>query len=268
MNTPALETMRVELDAEVATATLCRPERLNAVAAQLLADLVSLADWLRERDDIHFLVLDHEGPVFSAGAHLGEVQAILADAEHMRVRLRANQRIAQEALAKLAAVEQISFAALRGSAYGAGVAIAMACDFRVMADDAVLNLPETRLGMFLTYAATPPLVASLGLARAKEMILFAEDWDAQRCLEAGAASRVVVKDQVRATIAAMIATLRARSWPALRMSKQVANASAPTKFGEPGVTEVELAAEALAGGEVAARVDDFLRSRGRPEPRR
>lgn len=263
MNAPDLETLRIEVSGDVATATLCRPERLNAVAPQMLTDLVILADWLRERDEIHFLILDHEGPVFSAGAHLGEVRAILADQARVRVRLRANQRAAQEALAKLAAIEQISFAALRGSAYGAGVAIAMACDFRVMADDAVLNLPETRLGMFLTYAATPTLVSVVGLARAKEMILFAEDWSAQACLTAGAVQHVVRIDQVRSKIADLLGSLRERSWPALRVAKQVVNAAAPSGFGQPGVTEVELAAEALASGEVAERLDTFLKSRSR-----
>lgn len=261
MKAPELETLRTTIDGDIATATLCRPERLNAVAHQLLADLASLADWLRDREDIHFLILDHEGPVFSAGAHLGEVREILADQAHVRVRLRANQRTAQEALAKLAAIEQISFAALRGSAYGAGVAIAMACDFRVMADDAVLNLPETKLGMFLTYAATPTLVAAMGSARAKEMILFAEDWSAQACLAAGAVQRVVTSDQVPSSILSMIDTLRQRSWPALRVAKQVVNAAQPTGLGQPSVTEVELAAEALAGGDVAARLDAFLNGR-------
>jgi len=261
MDTPCLHTLRLDIDGDAVTATLCHPERLNAVSGQLLQELVTLADWLRQRDDLHYLVLDHDGPVFSAGAHLEEAGAIFADTERVRARLRANQRIAQEALAKLAGVEQISFAALRGSAYGAGVAIAMACDFRVMAEDAVLNLPETRLGMFLSFGATPPLVAALGLARAKEMILFAEDWDAPRCLAAGAVQQVAPRDQVRARIDAMIATLRQRSWPAVRLGKQVANAAAPARWGEVTVAEPELAAEALAGGDVATRVAQFLRRR-------
>lgn len=261
MNQPALHSLRLHLDGNAVTATLCHPERLNAVGAELLEELVALADWLGERDDLHYLVLDHDGPVFSAGANLQEARALFADASRVRARLRANQRAAQEALGKLAAVEQISFAALRGSAYGAGVAIALACDFRVMAEDAVLNLPETRLGMFLSYGATPPLVAALGLARAKEMILFAEDWDAPRCLATGAVQQVAPRDQVRARIDAMIATLRQRSWPAVRLAKQVANAAAPARWGDVTLAEPELAAEALAGGDVAARVGDFLRSR-------
>ena len=261
MNTPTLHTLRLDIDGDAVRATLCRPERLNAVGAQLLDELVVPADWLGEREDLHYLVLDHEGPVFSAGAHLEEASATLADVSRARARLRANQHVAQEALAKLAAVEQVTFAALRGSAYGAGVALALACDFRVMAEDAVLNLPETRLGMFLSYGATPPLVAALGLARAKEMILFAEDRDAPRCLAAGAVQQVVPRDQVRARIDAMIATLRQRSWPAVRLGKQVANAAAPARWGEVTVAEPELAAEALAGGDVATRVAQFLRRR-------
>ncbi|HNR83304.1 enoyl-CoA hydratase/isomerase family protein [Ottowia sp.] len=264
MNTPTLHTLRLDIDGDAVRATLCRPERLNAVGAQLLDELVVLADWLGEREDLHYLVLDHEGPVFSAGANLEEARELLADAGRARARLRANQRAAQQALSKLAALEQISFAALRGSAYGAGVAIAMACDFRVMAEDAVLNLPETRLGMFLSYGATPPLVAALGLARAKEMILFAEDWDAARCLAAGAVQQVAARGQVGARIDAMIATLRQRHWPAVRLAKQVANAAAPARWGEVTLTEPELAAEALAGGDVAARVEAFLR-RHHPE---
>lgn len=261
MNPPALETLRLSIDADAVTATLCRPERLNAVSGQLLDEVVALTRWLRERDDLHFLVLDHEGPVFSAGAHLEEASATLADVSRARARLRANQHVAQEALAKLAAVEQVTFAALRGSAYGAGVALALACDFRVMAEDAVLNLPETRLGMFLTYGATPMLVAALGLAPAKEMILFAEDWAASRCLAAGAVQRVAPAGQVRPVVDGMIATLRQRSWPALRVAKQVANAAAPARVGDVTGAEAELAAEALMAGDVAARVGHFLHQR-------
>lgn len=258
MSTPELETVRLEVTGDTVVATLCRPERLNAVAGQLLQDLVSITEWLRDRDDVHFLVLDHEGRVFSAGAHLGEIRAILADEVNGRARLRANQRLAQDMMAKLSGIDQISFAALRGSAYGAGMAIAMTCDFRVMADDAVVNLPETNLSMFLTYGSTPRLVKAVGLSRAKEMILFAEDWTADQCLAAGAVERVVAADRVRPTIETMIETLRARDWGALRVAKQVANAAAAVQFGDMIMTEPELVAGTLTGGDVAARLDDFL----------
>jgi enoyl-CoA hydratase/carnithine racemase len=261
MSTPQLDTVRVNVDGDTVIATLCRPERLNAVAGQLLTDLVTLADWLRDRDDLHFLVLDHDGPVFSAGAHLGEIRDIVSDETSAPARLRANQRLAQDMMTKLSGLDQISFAALRGSAYGAGMAIAMTCDFRVMSDNAIVNLPETNLSMFLTYGSTPRLVKAVGLARAKEMILFAQDWTAEQCLAAGAVERVVPEEQVRPTINGMIEVLRQRDWSAIRVAKQVANAAAAVQFGDMVMSEPELVAATLTGGDIAARLDSFLNRR-------
>lgn len=254
---PSFETLSVEVQDDTVVASLDRPQRLNAVSSALLADLVALADWLRDTPDLHFLVLDHNGPVFSAGADLGEVRAMTADPASRDV-LRANQRLAQDMMAKMSGLDQISFAALRGSAYGAGVAIAMTADFRVMADEAVLNLPETNLSMFLTYGSTPRLVAAVGATRAKQMILFAEDWTAAQCLEAGVAQQVVAQDEVRPAIDAMIATLRERDWAALRVAKQVVNAATPVRQGDMIMTEPELAAATMVGGTLEHRLDEFL----------
>ena len=81
MNTPTLHTLRLDIDGDAVRATLCRPERLNAVGAQLLDELVVPADWLGEREDLHYLVLDHEGPVFSAGANLEDFLKVPEKAE-------------------------------------------------------------------------------------------------------------------------------------------------------------------------------------------
>ncbi len=258
MHTPEFETIKLNINTDTVVATLCRAEQLNAVGEKLLEELTTLANWLNQRDDIHFLILDHEGPVFSAGAHLKEVHGSLSDPHKARIRLRANQRAAQDMASKLASIDQISFAAVRGSAYGAGVGIALVCDFRIMAEDAVFNLPETKLGMFLTYGLTPVLVNTVGLARAKEMILFAQDWPANKCLAAGAVDRVTSAAQVRPTIENMIDQLRKLSWPAIRASKQVANAAAATQFGDITMFEPELAAEAMVNGEVRTALEQFL----------
>ncbi len=259
-----LETLRIEVGSDTVVATMCRPERLNAVGTQLLADLVSLAEWLRERDDLHFLILDHDGPVFSAGAHLGEVREYLSDRASAAAKVRANQRLAQDMMAKMSGIDQISFAAMRGSAYGAGMAIAMTCDFRVMAENAVVRLPETNLGMFLTYGSTPRLVKAIGLSRAKEMIFFALDWSAQKCLDVGAVERTVPKDEVRPTIESMIALLRERDWHALRVGKQIANAAAAVQFGDMIMSEPELVAAPFTRDTISESLDAFLNRRAKP----
>lgn len=262
MDRPEFETVRVEIEGDTLVAVLCRPQQRNAVGTQLLLDLIALADWLRQREDIHFVVLDHEGPVFSSGAHLGEMMKVLNQPDTMRAQLRRYQRLAQEMFAKISGVEQITFAAVRNSAYGAGVGVALPFDFRVMADDAVFNLPEASLGMFLAWGLTPRLVAAAGLSRAKEMIMFAQDWSAQQCFGVGMVDRVVTKEDVRPTIDQMIATLRNRSWNAIRMTKQMANAAAAAaRMGDLAVPEVELVGETLAGGEVAQKLGEFLASK-------
>ncbi|MFD1710227.1 enoyl-CoA hydratase/isomerase family protein [Ottowia sp. GY511] len=240
-------------------ATMSRPRELNAVSSALLEELVQLADWLKYQTSIHFLILDHEGPAFSAGAHLKEVSGILDDKEHAVDRLRINQIVATEMVRKMSNVEQITFAAVRGPAYGAGVGIAMTCDFRVMEENAKFNLPETRLGMFLTYGLTPSLVASIGLAKAKEMIMFCEDWDAEKCQQAGLVEHVVGTGAARTKIASLIDQLRTMDWQALRLVKRIANSAAAAIVNSPSTTEVELAGFAIAGGEVATHLNDFVR---------
>ncbi|MGD9863982.1 MAG: enoyl-CoA hydratase/isomerase family protein [Pseudodonghicola sp.] len=255
MSLPEFENFTLSLDDDALTATLCRPEELNTVTTGMLLDLVALADFLRSRSDIHFLIIAHEGKYFSAGANLAAVREMLPNAEAMRL----HQNVAQEMMRRLSEIEQVSFAAIEGSAYGAGVAIAMTCDFRIMSDTAVMNLPETKRGMFLTYGSTPKLVHTVGLSRAKEMIMFAEDYTAAQCQAAGVVLDVVPAGQVLATINAKIATLRTRSWPSIRIAKRVANAAVPPEFGNMIMSEPELVEGTLSGDDVSSRLDAFLK---------
>ena len=93
-----------------------------------------------------------------------------------------------------------------------------------MADTAVANLPETKIGLFLTYGCTPRLTGLIGAARAKEMIMFAEDVPAARCLEWGAVTDVVPGDRVDARVGEIIELLRQRDRVALRVTKKLVRA--------------------------------------------
>jgi len=260
------EAIRLSMKDDVARVTLCRPEIRNAVDSVLLKELIEATEILQGADNVHYVILDHEGPVFSAGAHLMEIRDYTAEKnlEKQKKGLRQYQSLAQEFVRRFGNIEQISFAALRDSAYGAGVGIAVPCDFRIMAERAVLNLPESGLGMFLAWGLTPALVHSIGLARSKEMIMLGEDWEATKCAGVGLADRVVERENVESEIQGMIARLRTRSWPAVRMCKRLANAAgALSSLGQLSMAEIELAGEALSGGEVGRRLDEFLARRGR-----
>lgn len=257
MSLPEFETLSLTLEGDTLIARLCRPDVLNTVTTQLLQELVHLADFLRHRPDIHFLIIGHEGKYFSAGANLALIRDMLANPEIMRI----HQNVAHDVMNKLSNIEQISFAALEGSAYGAGVAIAMTCDFRIMADHAVMNLPETKRGMFLTYGSTPRLVHTVGLARAKEMIMFAEDYSAEQCREAGVVQLVVPAAAVYDVIRARIDVLRERSWRSVRIVKRIANAAVPPEFGNMILPEPELVECTMFDDDMNTRLDEFLNRR-------
>jgi len=253
---PDFKTLNLEQAGDVLHVRMAQPEKLNSVSTLVLKDLVSLADCLMEATEIHYVIFGHEGKYFSAGADLSLIREMVDNPDAMRL----HQNLAHEMMKKLTNLEQITFAAIEGSAYGAGVAITMTCDFRVMNEEAVLSLPETKRGMFLTYGSTPRLVQTVGLAKAKEMIMFAEDIKAQQCKEAGVVQDVVAKGEVLTTIMGKVEKLRTKDWRSIRIAKRVANAAVPPEFGNMVLTEPELVVGTI-GPELEARLSDFLEKR-------
>lgn len=258
-HTPQFPTLLVEESGDTVRVRLNRPGKANAVNRQMLTDLIALCDWLEEREDVHFVVLTNEGKVFAAGQDLGELHAELSDEGARRRNARTLQHLAQEMMRRLENLEQITFVAMLGSAYGAGMAIALTGDFRVMAEQAVGNLPETRLGMFLTYGSMPRLVRMVGLARAKEFVMFAEDATAEELRELGVVQHVRPAEEVLPFVEERIARLREMDYRSLRLTKRVAHAAAPVNLGDVLLTEPDLVEGALADGDLLPRLEGFLR---------
>lgn len=258
MTIPSLDTMNVEVDSDTATVTLNRPGRANAVSRQLLRDLIEVCDWLGTRSDIHFLILTNAGHVFCAGQDLVELREDFSDDADIRANARSLQNLAQEMMRKMESLEQISFVGMRGSAYGAGLAIAITGDFRVMSQTSVGNLPEVKLGMFLTYGSLPRLVNMVGLTKAKEFVMFAEDASAQELLELGVVEHVVPDEEVIPLIRELIAKLREMDYRALRITKRVAHAAAAPQVGDVMHSEPDLVEGSLADLGLLKRLDTFF----------
>ncbi|GAA1326743.1 enoyl-CoA hydratase/isomerase family protein [Leucobacter albus] len=258
---PDYETLALEIEGDLLTATLARPTRANAISQQTLRDLIALADWLSGNAAIRFVIITSTGPIFAAGQDLREARGELADRASAGASVRALQRLAQEAMHKLEGLEQISFAVLQGSAYGAGVAIALTADFRIMAADAVLNLPETNIGMFLTYGAIPRLVGVMGASAAKEFVMFARDMTASDALRHGLVNTVAPREDVLETAYAQVSELRQKDFRSLRITKRIAQAAAAVNVGDILVSEPELSEGALSDGTTLKLVDRFLASR-------
>jgi enoyl-CoA hydratase/carnithine racemase len=173
----------------VATVTLDRPTKRNALSNRLKRELRAVADALDSRDDLACVLLTGAGRVFSAGADIAETDGFGAGvplAEGRRiVRLGADMCAAWERLRAL------TIAVVNGPAVGGGISLAVSCDFRVMAPEAYFVAPEVDLGINFTWASLPRLGNLVGPARAKLIGALARRVDAPTALAWGLCERAL-----------------------------------------------------------------------------
>src|SRR5262245_3953772 len=191
-----------DLRGTTAWVTLNRPAARNALSRPVNVRLHEIAIALDEHDDVRAIVLTGNGDkAFCAGADLKERRGVPAE--------EAGQYVTAIALAinAWADMRKPTICALNGSAEGAGLELALACDFRILVDDAELALTEVKLGIMPGGGGTQRLPRLIGEARAKEMILLGRRVGAARALEIGLVHQVVPRAGLDATVGSWIAEL-------------------------------------------------------------
>lgn len=179
------ETLRYEVEGEVAIITIDRPEALNALNGELLLEL-SLAFELAEGDlGVRALIVTGSGRAFVAGADIANLRN-LSDAFSGREAALAGQDV----MNTLAAMPFPTIAAVNGFALGGGLELALACDLRVASRGAKLGLPEVGLGLIPGYGGTQRLPRLIGQGRALDLILTGRHVAADEALALGLVSRV------------------------------------------------------------------------------
>jgi enoyl-CoA hydratase/carnithine racemase len=194
----------------VATLTLCRPEVLNA---QTPATWTALRDLGRGLPgDIRVVVVRGAGRAFSAGLDLAAAQALVPELAALDPTAAA-ERLAgyQEGFTWLHRPDLISVAAVHGHAIGAGFQLALACDLRIMADDAQLSMAEVQLGLVPDLAGTGRLVDLVGYARALEICATGRRLGAAEARRIGLANLVVPAADLDAAVADLTAGLVANN---------------------------------------------------------
>ena len=146
----------------VALIQLARPDALNALTLDMCQELVVALDFARQTDDVRAVILTGTGPVFSMGDEFRGTVPDLANEGQMVAPVAA-------VLAKLDDLGKPSIAAINGRAHGAGLALALACDIVVAAQEAELAAPEIRFGLWPMHL-TRYLVETIGARRAFEMM--------------------------------------------------------------------------------------------------
>ncbi|TWH20911.1 enoyl-CoA hydratase/isomerase family protein [Prauserella rugosa] len=212
MPTPAVELDTDDGVAGVAVVRLNRPDRLNAVAPQLVDDLLAALDEIAASQDTHAVVLTGAGRAFCAGHDLKEP----APEGDSRARLERLQDVTR----RLRGLRQPVIAAVHGYAIGAGAEFALGCDLVVAADDAVFAFPEAGLGLSVTGAASRLLPLLVGPLRAKELMLLGERVDAARAASLGLVNEVVPRAELHHRAIELATTLAAKPPRSVALAKR------------------------------------------------
>lgn len=223
-----METLVVERDGHVVHVRLNRPAKLNAQTHQMWYELRQVGAELGEDTSIRALVLSGEGRSFCAGLDVAVLTDFFADAaapDLEGLRGTALVRKVQSSFTWLADAPYPTIAAVQGHALGAGCQLALACDLRLAADDAVFGLLETNWGLLPDLGGTVWLPQLVGPAKAKELMWLGDTIDAAEAHRLGMVNRLVPKEDLAAEAEALARRLATRPPLAVRGIKRAVAAA-------------------------------------------
>jgi enoyl-CoA hydratase len=181
------QNLRLELRPPVAIVTLDRPKVLNALNANTIAELGAAFDSLAADPSIGVVLLAGTGGrAFAAGADISELSAAATPETGRAFALRG-----QQVFRRIETLGKPVIACIQGFALGGGCELAMACTFRIAADDARLGQPEVKLGVIAGYGGTQRLPRLVGRGTALKLLLTGEIINAQEALRIGLVDEVV-----------------------------------------------------------------------------
>ena len=179
------ELLTFEVADRIATITVNRPDKLNALNDALMRELGVAIDEARARDDVGAVLLTGAGRAFVAGADIAE----LADQNATEGKARAER--GQRVFRRFEQSPKPTLAAINGFALGGGCELAMACHLRLASEAAKFGQPEVKLGIVPGYGATQRLPRLVGKGRALQLLLTGEMIDAAEAYRIGLVNRVV-----------------------------------------------------------------------------
>lgn len=230
-------TIEVAIKDRVATLTLNRPDKLNAITGEMLKELVAALEALDADPDAYVIVMRGAGRAFSAGADLDWSEA-LTDAERVD-----SNRMGQKAFNRIEQVSKPVVAAVHGYALGGGLELALAADFIVCSSNAQMGLPEITLsarppyrpkiaedgdpdqpehgGQAPGWGAPKRLPQLVGKAMAKQLMLTGVRIDAERAVQIGLANEMYPEDEFDEQVAELANRMAAMNLYNLRLIKEL-----------------------------------------------
>jgi enoyl-CoA hydratase len=240
----------------VATLTVNRPDKLNALNDQVVSQLHQAAQLLKDDGAVRGVILTGAGPkAFIAGADIGDL------ARQGVIEGRERSLSGQGMLRAFEAMGKPVLAAVNGYCLGGGCELAMACHIRIASENAKFGQPEVKLGIIPGYGGTQRLPRIVGRGNALHLLLTGEQIPAQEALRIGLVSKVVPADQLAAEADKLIRTILANGPVALKLTMEAMDRGLDMTLGEGLALEADLFGVVAATGDMKEGLTAFLEKR-------
>ena len=234
-----------------------RKVNLNAFNEKLVVELTQAAYSFFDDLETHAVVLTGAPNAFSAGFDLKAVDSWPSETDDLKRQYRAYSGVR---LCKAwESMPQITIAAIEKLAVGAGVAIALACDWRVLAREAYLYVPEVKIGLNLQWGALPRLVSLVGPARAKRLTITREKMRADQALSWGLVDELAEAGQAVEKALEMAEVVLSMPQPTVRMVKEAVNATANALHGASAFADADQSQLTASSNSARGAREDFRR---------
>ena len=215
----SFEALKVAMDGAILTITLNRPERLNAFDETMKEEFAWLQRRIESNADIRVIIVDAEGErAFCAGADVGWFEQ-----DWETNRFRTEYRWIHDFFDMLERIEVPVIAAIQGVCACGGLELAMACDFRIAAENARFGFTEGNINLIPGSGGCSRLIKLIGPSWAKEMVLAGEFVHAERAMQIGLVTRIVPVEQLGDEARELAGKLAKKAPLAMGMAKAIMN---------------------------------------------
>jgi len=202
-------------EANIALITLNRPDSLNALSFELLRELDSLLEEIRNDQTIRVVVITGAGRAFSVGADLREAEKL--DEAGVKEYIGFGQKLFD----KIENFDKPVIAAINGFCLGGGLELALACDIRIASEEARIGSPEVGVGLIPAWGGCVRLAKAIGKGKAMELILTGGQIDAKEAERIGLVNKVVPADELTSTVMWTAGTIATKAPIAVKLAKKI-----------------------------------------------
>ena len=265
VNPPQLNTLRIEIEEEIGTLTLDRPDAFNAMSPEMIGEMTVAFAWLADQAPLRALIVTGEGKAFCAG---GDVTWFRKGVESEEIDLPSNVRrgaeVLHQAIVDLRRIPYAVIAAINGPAAGAGFSLALACDLRISSEAAFFAPAYGRIGASPDGGMTYFLPRVVGPSKALELLLEDPNLPAAEAKELGLVSEVVAPEELMAAARAKAEELARKAPHYVRMAKKLVGVSIENSINDHLQLERHGIADSMATEDLRQGVETFFGG-GTPE---